>query len=635
MKNITTNIKNSLKAFAVIALLAGASLTYAQIAPNFTPPTTGPSASTNVYTPIHTGPQSQRKGGDLVLSSNISGPWAFLSADKNLYAGMGWFTNGVLSQYAGIYNVLSLSPTAGASLPTIDTTAGPHISSPKYCFPTATSTTGGGCITSVPVIPPATNPLPTGVDGDTLSYKAGAWTVNNILKNTTTAGATTGNVSILKPGWTPGTFIGAQLCSPILGITCPPVIPVYTFRAGRTDASSNFAGLEVDDNANTNIDKLNVFGTSDLRGQVTIGTNGSPVSLTQYGVSKFGPTFGIANSAKVGINGNLDVRGQITNGTADTNIVGQGGFPAGDTGELVFNDPVYISNKLQTASDFRSLGSIVGAELQHSLTGTKLAVCAESTGRLVLCDLAHGSQIYTKTIGSPVPTVTQITSGSNGTGTPGSFIVPAGVYSITVTAIGAGGGGGGGEGGGSNEVSQGGSGGGAGGYIKVTKSVNPGDTFAVSVGVRGNSGTGGCDNCSGANGTAGSAGGSSTFGSIVTAYGGAGGLGGGVSGTNGGGTGGSSTSTGVSVLEQYTGHSGTDHGTDIRFGGYGGAPATSSNSNGSSGGLFQEGRGDDGNSGQCDGGGGAGGGAGNESTFGSYSGGTGGVGCNGKIIVTW
>lgn len=110
----------------------------------------------------------------------------------------------------------------------------------------------------------------------------------------------------------------------------------------------------------------------------------------------------------------------------------------------------------------------------------------------------------------------------------GTFVVPAGVSVLYITACGGGGGGGAYNG----STSGAGGGGGGGSCFKLRLNVTPGDVIPVTVG----QGGGGAQT---ANGT-GASGGSTSFGTHVTLNGGAGGIsagqggvGGGVSGTTG------------------------------------------------------------------------------------------------------
>ncbi len=67
----------------------------------------------------------------------------------------------------------------------------------------------------------------------------------------------------------------------------------------------------------------------------------------------------------------------------------------------------------------------------------------------------------------------------------GTFIIPAGVASITIEAWGGGGGGGG-----SSSNNNGGSGGGGGGYTSRTFAVTPGQSIPYTVGTGGAGGRG-------------------------------------------------------------------------------------------------------------------------------------------------
>ncbi len=104
--------------------------------------------------------------------------------------------------------------------------------------------------------------------------------------------------------------------------------------------------------------------------------------------------------------------------------------------------------------------------------------------------------------------------------TSGTFIVPGGVTSITISLWGGGGGGG-------TNTSLGGGGGGGGGFTIGTMSVTPGQNITYIIGAGGNGAT--------TNGGNGQAGGNTTF-STFTANGGGGGLGNSIPGYGGNGT---------------------------------------------------------------------------------------------------
>lgn len=208
----------------------------------------------------------------------------------------------------------------------------------------------------------------------------------------------------------------------------------------------------------------------------------------------------------------------------------------------------------------------------------------------------------------------------------GTFVVPAGVTSVTVQAWG-----GGGAGGGCTNQSRATGGGGAGGsYTNSTVSVTPGASYTVTVG---NGGLG----ASAANG---GSGGTSSFGALVTAIGGAGGTRGDNVNLNGPGA------TATVGVTRNGGAGGTGDATasvsGTSGGGGGGAGSTGNGGNspgttGGSGGTGGGGAGADGTNNSGNGtaatalsGGGSGGRSGNTGTNR-----TGGDGFRGQVIVTW
>lgn len=158
--------------------------------------------------------------------------------------------------------------------------------------------------------------------------------------------------------------------------------------------------------------------------------------------------------------------------------------------------------------------------------------------------------------------------------TPGgteTFIVPAGVTSITVAVWGAGGGGGG-----SSVNGNGGSGGGGGGAASRTIAVTPGDSFTYTVGAGGTIGL--------ANATLAGSGGNSTFvngglGINMQANGGSGGARDrGAAGTGGTATGGTVNSAGQNgTIGDASGQAGGNSGVAVGIFGGGGTAVTNSN----------------------------------------------------------
>lgn len=98
-------------------------------------------------------------------------------------------------------------------------------------------------------------------------------------------------------------------------------------------------------------------------------------------------------------------------------------------------------------------------------------------------------------------------------GQSGTWTVPAGVYSIVVTALGGGGGGGYGH---ESNCEHGGGGGGSGGYQSTTLAVTPGEVISYSVGLGGKG-------APAKGGQVATAGGNTSFGAVVSTGGGAGG----------------------------------------------------------------------------------------------------------------
>lgn len=205
--------------------------------------------------------------------------------------------------------------------------------------------------------------------------------------------------------------------------------------------------------------------------------------------------------------------------------------------------------------------------------------------------------------------------------TPGTdtFVVPAGVTSITVKMWGGGGGGGGGS-----TNSDGGPGGGA-GYTRATLSVTPGETLNIGVGGGGTAGTfssGGAGNNSGDGGGGGGHSEVNRAGTPLLIAGGGGGGGGGdnsgnTDGGEGGAAGGTSGSTGGSSSNAPGGGGGTA--------GSGGSGGDSSGNGGSNGSSEQGGDGGNGSDSEGDGDGGQNNGGAN----GGGHGGTGDFGGNG------
>lgn len=228
---------------------------------------------------------------------------------------------------------------------------------------------------------------------------------------------------------------------------------------------------------------------------------------------------------------------------------------------------------------------------------------------------AAGGYIYT--VGGIHPEGGLVNYTTAGTDT---FVVPAGVNSITVKAWGGGGGGGGG---GNGTASKGGDGGG-GGFAQTTLSVTPGETLNIAVG--GGGGFGGGTTRSGEGGGGGGYSRvtrSST--PLIIAAGGAGGGGGGSSSYAGGAGGAGGGTTGVDGTDGSSAPAGLA-GTPSS----GGAGGNSGRNDGSAGGSLFGGDGADGRSasgadgGTANGGINGGGSGGSRDVNNSYAGGGGG-----------
>lgn len=201
----------------------------------------------------------------------------------------------------------------------------------------------------------------------------------------------------------------------------------------------------------------------------------------------------------------------------------------------------------------------------------------------------------------------------------GTFVVPAGVTSLTVKAWGGGGSGGGATNAG-NMIARGGSGGGGGAYASATITVTPGESLSIIVGVGGAKALAGQNGNSGGNSTI------TGFTSSIFASGGNGGIGnidgaaivvGGSGGVATAGTTKTAGTAGGSGNTQYDAVSGAG-GAGANSGGAGGA------------GISGLGNTQSGNNGSNPGGGGGGGRTSQDA--GSTTGGAGG---DGQVIISW
>ncbi len=222
----------------------------------------------------------------------------------------------------------------------------------------------------------------------------------------------------------------------------------------------------------------------------------------------------------------------------------------------------------------------------------------------------------------------------------GTFVVPAGVTSVTIEAWGAGGGGSDRSGNGSD----GGNGGAGGGFLGGVLTVSPGDNISIVIGLGGNGATDGDgnDGFDGGNTTVTHAS-APTPGTII-ATGGAGGIVGNSAGGSAAlGGGGSFTGT-VTSQVGYTGGNGGVGDNNEGGGGGGGAGSTANGGDGDDGSDGTHNGGAGGSTNGGDGGiGGDDGSGGNGSTYGGGGGAagdqngtrTGGDGANGLVIITW
>jgi len=199
-----------------------------------------------------------------------------------------------------------------------------------------------------------------------------------------------------------------------------------------------------------------------------------------------------------------------------------------------------INGTLSTAAqpNITSVGTITNLTVSGRTTAANLSVTSNAT---VTGTLIAGTLSATTYIGniSAAQNIQIYTSGT------GSYIVPAGVYSILVEISGGGGGGGGIASSGTSGI-QASSGGGAGGYARSIIAVTPGQSISYTVGGAG----------TGASGANGNAGGNSSFGTL-TANGGAGGL---------------LQANGTTVLRTAGGAGGAAAGGDVNITGSEGSP---------------------------------------------------------------
>lgn len=211
----------------------------------------------------------------------------------------------------------------------------------------------------------------------------------------------------------------------------------------------------------------------------------------------------------------------------------------------------------------------------------------------------------------------------------GSFVVPAGVSQIWLSACAGGGGGGGGSGGGTaNFVGGGGGGGGAGDSVwRQAYAVTPGSTLTITIGAGGTAGT----TSTGA-GTGGGTGGNTviagmTAGTVTLVAGTGGNAGANAASIAGGGAAGAGFPYGQYAQDSYNGSGGGQGGTggSTPFGGGGGGGRGSATLGGPVQGRPASGFG----------GGGGGGGGYSSGTAGVGNGGAGAAGAAGIVFIEW
>ena len=396
-----------------------------------------------------------------------------------------------------------------------------------------------------------------------------------------------------------------------------------TYKINSQEAMGRYSGWDAN--------MLYLDGYGGFTSGVSVGSPGARTTKFQVygGTSYFGGNVGIGTTnptSKLDVNGNVAIRGSrlyIGGGSAHKNY-----FYGDTTNTAVRQSGAFDVQNLAGRGGVLNTGSINTG----SINVTKIClngVCRTSWPT---------SSTYT-----PPPTPTPVThTKSFYTAGSYSWVVPAGVTSVTIDMSG-----GGGSGGGAVGYYDGGGGGGAGGAYKGRiYSVSPGQTIAVRVGA------GGVDGYNN--------GGASSFGSLIATGGSNGGAagyydggGGGVGGHGGTGTGGfvGTGSIGVSggiattVATYYIGGNG-GFGGNTAFGNGGGGGGVGSKSETNSGLIIISLT--NGFSGVMGGGGGGGGGGGWPGAVGSYFGsrvpsysggilqnGSGGAGGSGFVTISY
>jgi uncharacterized repeat protein (TIGR01451 family) len=274
-----------------------------------------------------------------------------------------------------------------------------------------------------------------------------------------------------------------------------------------------------------------------------------------------------------------------TKGSSITNVsqITNAGVPDPITTNNVDDAVIYVSALRITKASDVAVSVQPGAVITYTIVVTNEGAVTHSD--VIVSDmLPPGTSYVTNSVAAfltptPVdpPATTMVYSADS------SFVVPAGVTSITAKAWGAGGGGGGG---GSNP----GAAGGGGAFAQATLSVTPGETISIEVGSGGDEG-----NPAGNAADGGGGGGSSALlrsgTNLVVAAGGGGGGGGDNSNPGAGAGGAGGAATGLVGGDASANTTGGGGGTQVAGGGAG----ASNNQGGQAGGLDQGGDGGGGN----------------------------------------
>ena len=306
-----------------------------------------------------------------------------------------------------------------------------------------------------------------------------------ITANTSVANQLTFNVGT---GVNPGTYVETVTATDTVGGTATIVITINVAQGPTITGSRNLATTRGFSYTSP------VYAASNGTGILTLTLVSNPTNA--------GITFDTAtlNSAYI------KVSSGVTNGTYYETVT------VTDSKGAFYNYPV----TLRVNAPVSLTGSPTITKIYNDPASTGLT-SSGGTGPFTIAGQSICATYETTTAGN---TVKQMIGGSSC-----NWVVPNGVTSIQVLAVGAGGGAGGG---GYNSTATGtygggGGGGGAGAISTGTITTSAGTSFTVTVGARGTSGTGGFSS-GGWNGVTGGAGGTSTF-STVSANGGGGGYG--------------------------------------------------------------------------------------------------------------